>query len=479
MPHRRVDRRGVLLGAAASGVGLAASRVGAATAGDGRPNIVFILADDMGYADVACYGRPDVRTPNIDRIAARGAKLTQAYANSAVCTATRVALLTGRYQYRLPIGLEEPLGIGADIGLPTDHPTLPSLLKRAGYHTTLLGKWHLGYLPKYGPLQSGYDEFYGFRSGGVDYFTHKSGKDDDLWDGDTPVQQAGYLTDLLGDRAVKVVREQARRAGPFLISLHFSAPHWPWEGPGDENKPSASIDETGDQKTYQAMIERLDFQIGRVMRALEATGQAKNTIVVFTSDNGGERFAYTWPFTGRKTELLEGGLRVPALISWPGHIPAGRIVDQTAMSMDWAPTLLAAAGAAADPAYPLDGMNLLPTLTRGAAPVSRKLYWRYKANHQRAMRDGDYKVLKILDNTFLFNVVADPLERATLKAREPAIYRRMTSEWSAWSATMLPETLASFTAGNNGRSLADHFGAVPPGREPDDGLTWPNPPAAR
>src|SRR5216683_7364548 len=184
------------------------------------PNIVFVLADDLGYADVSCYGRPDLSTPNIDRIAAKGVRFLQAYANSAVCTATRAALITGRYQYRLRVGLEEPLAGNANVGLPPEHPTLPSLLKKVGYSTTLIGKWHLGVLPKFGPLQSGYDHFYGFRGGAVDYYTH-AGTDhkDDFWDDDVAIHQMGYLTDLLGSRAVDVISGYARSGRPFLVSL--------------------------------------------------------------------------------------------------------------------------------------------------------------------------------------------------------------------------------------------------------------------
>lgn len=207
------------------------------------------------------------------------------------------------------------------------------------------------------------------------------------------------------------------------------------------------------------MIEDLDRQIGRVLQALHANGIAKNTIVIFTSDNGGERFADTWPFTGRKTELLEGGLRIPAIISWPERIPMGRSTDQVAISMDWLPTLLAAAATEPDPAYPSDGMNLMPHLTAsGATPVARKLFWRYKANAQHAVRDGDMKYLKILDNTFLFNVVEDPMERANLKERMPDVYSRLTAEWAAWNATMLPEVDDSFTNNFTGAQLADHIG---------------------
>jgi arylsulfatase A-like enzyme len=416
---------------------------------------------------VSCYGRPDLRTPNIDRIAANGVRFLQAYANSAVCSATRTALITGRYQYRLRLGLEEPLGTAADVGLPPDHPTLPSLLKKIGYGTTLIGKWHLGGLPKFGPLKSGYDHFYGFRGGAVDYYGH-TGTDqkDDLWDDDVPVHQIGYLTELLGSRAVDVINGYAKSSQPFLLSLHFNAPHWPWEGPGDQAESDRVLAKRnlidydgGTQKTYQRMIQNMDLQIGRVLQALSTNGLTRNTIVIFTSDNGGERFADTWPFTGRKTELLEGGLRIPALISWPARIPQGRTTEQTAMSMDWMPTLLAAAGTAPDAAFAPDGMNLLPVLTQGAAPVSRMLFWRYKANAQRAMRDGDYKFLKILESTFLFNVVEDPMERANLKERRRDVYDRLVGAWYEWNAGMLPEVDESSTGGFTGDQLADHIGA--------------------
>ena len=440
------------------------------------PNIVYIMADDLGYADVGCYGRPDLRTPNIDRIAARGVRFLQGYANSAVCSATRTALITGRYQYRLRIGLEEPLG-GNMIGLPPEQPTLPALLRKAGYGTTLVGKWHLGQLPNFGPLQSGYDHFYGFRGGGLDYYRHTpgSGPNEDLWDDDVQVHQMGYLTELFGNRAVDVVNGYAKARQPFFVSLHFNAPHWPWEAPGDEAEAErlrvqgrgiADYD-GGSQKTYQKMIEAMDAQIGRVLKALDDNRLTNNTIVIFTSDNGGERFALTWPFTGRKTELLEGGLRIPSIISWPARIPQGKTSDQVSISMDWMPTLLAAAGTSPDPALPPDGMNLLPHLTGNAAPVPRTLYWRYKANAQRAIRDGDMKFLKILDNTFLFNVVDDPMERANLRDRQKDVYDRLVAKWLEWNATMLPEVDESATGNFTGAQLADHIGTPPTSRKAD------------
>src|SRR5436190_15646405 len=201
------------------------------------PNIVFVMADDLGYADVSCYGRIDFSTPNIDRIATKGVRFLQAYANSAVCSATRTALITGRYQYRLPVGLAEPLGAGSNApGLPPEHPTLPSLLRQAGYATTLVGKWHLGSLPNFSPLKSGYDHFFGIWGGSSDYFIHGPESPTPLYEEEVPVERHGYMTNLLGDRAVQTVEGYTRSRQPFLMSLHFTAPHWPWEGPDDETE---------------------------------------------------------------------------------------------------------------------------------------------------------------------------------------------------------------------------------------------------
>ena len=345
-------------------------------------------------------------------------------------------------------------------------PTLPSLLRKAGYGTTLIGKWHLGKLPDFGPLQSGYDHFWGFRGPALDYFTHKNGPantaTDDLWDDDVPIHQNGYLTDLLGDRACSVIRNYAARNQPFLLSLHFNAPHWPWEAPGDEAEaqriPSLAHYDGGSLKTYADMVTRMDDQVGRVMDAIQTAGIARNTVVIFTSDNGGERFSDTWPFSGKKTELLEGGLRIPAIVRWPSRIQPGRTTEQVAITMDWLPTLLAAAGGQPDPAYRSDGISLLPALTGNAAPVPRKLYWRYRFRKQRAMRDGDMKWLEIDGNTFLFNLAADPLKRAIFKQRNAATHRRLAAEYEAWNATMLPEDPAAYTHAFYADELADHYG---------------------
>ena len=432
-----------------------------------QPNIVFIMADDLGFADLSCNGRRDFDTPNIDRIAERGVRFTQSYANSAVCSATRTALITGRYQYRLPIGLEEPLAGKPHVGLPPEHPCLPSLLKAAGYATALIGKWHLGTLPNFSPALSGYDRFWGIRSGAIDYYTHLNTRGDlDLWDGDATIEQTGYITDLLGDRAVATIEEYAAQARPFLLSLHFNAPHWPWEAPGDQAEAERLRGsrlrhfDGGTQRTYARMVQAMDRQIGRVLQTLDAQGIADDTIVIFTSDNGGERFSDTWPFTGIKTELLEGGLRVPALMCWPARVPAGQVSPQVTITMDWFATLLDAAGTAPDAAYPPDGISLLPVLT-GQAPIeARTLFWRYKTNAQRAMRDGDLKYLKIRDNEYLFDVVADPRERGNLKDRRRADFDRMVAAWHAWDAGMLPQIADSFGETYSAADLADHIGAA-------------------
>jgi arylsulfatase A-like enzyme len=461
-----VTRRRFVQATAAGSLALAGF-VRTSLAQGSKPNIVFILADDLGYADVSCYGQRDYTTPNVDRLAIEGLKFMQAYSNSANCTPTRVGLATGRYQMRLEVGLEEPINptTPKGVGLPPSHPTLASLFKKAGYGTSLVGKWHLGFLPEFGPLKSGYDHFFGIFDGAADYFDHGSKSPVPLYEQDVPVDRVGYMTNLLGDRAVQTIESYARSKEPFLLSLHFTAPHWPWEGPDDEAESKRiggqlRHHDGGSQKTYMAMVQSLDSNIGRVLQALDVHGLTANTIVIFTSDNGGERFSKIWPFTGMKGELLEGGLRIPAIVRWPSRIPAGAVSEQVMISMDWMPTLLAAAGAQPDPSYPPDGDNLLPVLTGGASPHSRKLFWRFKAGEQRAVRNGDWKYLQIAGNEFLFDLVKDPRERANLKDRNKEVFDRLKTDWAAWNSTMLVERPRPAPYNNPGNALADHYGVV-------------------
>ncbi len=424
----------------------------AARANGTRPDIVFIVADDLGYADLGCYGgRPadfGPVSPHIDALAAGGMRFTRGYANSPVCSPTRFALLTGRWQYRLRGAAEEPINSksrgSTTLGLPPAHPTMASLMRAQGYRTALIGKWHLGYPPHFGPLRSGYDEFYGPMSGGVDYFSHcASTGAHDLWEGEEERQDIGYLTDLLSERAVQVVERTSADPRPLMLSLHYTAPHWPWETRDDAHVP-AQIGprlfhlDGGNIHTYRRMIHHMDEGIGRIVEALRKAGRLDNTLIVFTSDNGGERFSDNWPLVGGKMDLTEGGIRVPWIAHWPARVTAGGVSDQHCLTMDWTATVLEAAGAPADAAYPLDGLSLLQLLTGEHATFARPMYWRMNHRGQRAMRDGRWKYLTVDGHEYLFDVEADERERANLAAREPERLERMRTEWHAWNATMPP-----------------------------------------
>jgi arylsulfatase A-like enzyme len=406
-----------------------------------RPNILFILADDLGYGDLSCYGRPDYRTPHLDRLAEQGVRLTNAYAAAPVCTPTRCAFITGRYPARTPVGLEEPLtwrkNIGDRLGLSPDHPTIASLLKGNGYETALVGKWHLGYPSKFGPIQSGFEHFFGIMSGGVDYFTHKDGAGEpDLYENQVPVERVGYITELLTERAVQFISQ--RRDRPFYLSLHYTAPHWPWEGPGDEqvSKTLRSLTEGGSLKAYASMMKSLDDGIGRVLKALSDAKLDRDTLVIFTSDNGGERFSYHWPFTGQKLNLREGGVRVPAIVRWPGVLPSERVHEQTAVTMDWTATILAVTQTKPDTNYPLDGEDLL-TVLRGQRPAyERTIFWRIR--NQGAARSGKWKYLKQGNDEFLFDLTVDQREQADFKEKNTEVLQRIRTEYQRWESQMLP-----------------------------------------
>ena len=413
-------------------------------------NFIFILADDLGYADLGCYGGRAPTSPNIDRMAAEGLRFTRGYSNSAVCSPTRFALATGRYQYRIRGAAEEPIGstMRGDkvIGLPPGHPTLASRLKEAGYRTALVGKWHLGFPPHFGPLMSGYDEHFGPISGGVDYFMHQDSFGvHDLFENGREVERNGYLTDLLSERAVEFVSRCAQSKQPFLLSLHYTAPHWPWETREDgelakkfgKAYPIYHLD-GGNIRIYQRMIHHMDEGIGRVLAALDAKGIGDDTIVVFTSDNGGERFSDNWPLVGGKMDLMEGGIRVPYVVRWPARVAAGKTTDQLAITMDWVPTFFEAAGTSAHPDYPSDGQSLMPVLTDPGAVTERQLFWRMKHNGQKAMRTGPWKYLTVNEHEYLFDVVTDERERANLARRHPERLAEMREAWQRWDRTMPP-----------------------------------------
>jgi len=388
-------------------------------------------------------------SPQLDALAAGGLRFTQGYANSPVCSPTRFALMTGRYQYRLRGAAEEPINSrsrgSALLGLPPEHPTLPSLLKQAGYRTALIGKWHLGYPPHFGPLRSGYEEAFGPMSGGVDYFTHCSFTGQhDLWRDEEEHAEEGYLTDLLSRRAVAYVERMAQSPRqPFFLSLHYTAPHWPWETREDGALAQQLKDNLfhlhgGSIHSYRRMIHHMDEGIGWVMQALRRHGLDRDTLVVFTSDNGGERFSDNWPLVGGKMDLTEGGIRVPWIAHWPAGIHPGAVTAQHCMTMDWSATILDLAGARPDPAYPLDGVSLAPVLREPERTCARPLHWRMNHRGQRALRDGDWKYLRVDGHDYLFNLAADERERANRAGREPARLGELRDAWEAWNETMPP-----------------------------------------
>ena len=417
-----------------------------------RPNVVFILADDLGYGDLSCYGRPDYQTPVLDRLARQGVRFTDNYAAAPVCTPSRCAFITGRYPQRLKVGLQEPLTSMSppDAGLPPDHPTIASLLKAGGYDTALVGKWHLGWKPEFGPNRHGFDEFFGVLSGATDYFSHHAadapgaagiaGGGPDLYENLTPVERTGYLTDLFSDKAVEIVSR--RRTKPFFLSLHYTAPHSPWEGPADANGlhtahgPGPMV-AGGSLKAFATMMRSMDAGIGRVLNALDRSHLDRDTLVIFTSDNGGERFSFNWPFSFQKMNLHEGGTRVPAIVRWPGVIPAGRVTTQATITMDWTATILAATETSADPAFPLDGADLLPIWTGQRATYERSFFWRI--NGSSAARVGSWKYLRDWKGTEeLYDLANDPGEKVNLRAGNAERVESIREAYRKWDADMLP-----------------------------------------
>jgi arylsulfatase A-like enzyme len=405
-----------------------------------RPNFVFILADDMGYADVEPYGARDIRTPHLKRLAGEGVRFTQCYANGPVCTPTRAGFITGRWQQR--VGLEWALVPGdKGKGLPATEPTIARSMKEAGYRTAIIGKWHLGMEPEYNPTRHGFDYFFGITSGNVDMYSHKYRTGlDDLWENSERVRREGYLTDLIGDRAARFIDEN--RASPFFLYVPFNAVHWPFQAPGrpqDVRNEKTWTDGTraGD---YAPMTESLDANIGKLLAALDRNGLAGNTLVIFTNDNGGERLSDNRPLFHHKATLWEGGIRVPALMRWRGGgVPAGRQVQQVAITMDFTATILSAAGLQVS--RELDGIDLLPAVRGDSAPVERTLYWRIERSdrRQRAVRYGPWKWIRDGSIEMLFDLERDVGERHDLAYSHPAVAARLRGLYDAWESEIARE----------------------------------------
>ncbi len=409
-----------------------------------KPNIVLIITDDMGYADLGVYGAKDIRTPNIDRLAKDGVRFTDFYANATTCSPTRAGLISGRYQQRY--GVEQPLSADGAIpdagehGLDASPTSLPRLLKNGGYATALVGKWHLGYAPTQSPLAHGFDYFFGLKSGYHDYWHHNDSRGaPDLWENDARVEATGYSTDLIANKAIAFIDQH--KAQPFFIDVAFNAPHWPFQRPDTPSraagnarflKPADSL--TSTRADYVSMVESLDANVGRVLSALERAGVAQNTIVIFTNDNGGEWLSDNSPLFNRKWTTWEGGIRVPAIVRWPGRIRAGTTTSQVAITMDLTASVLAASGANVPADAKLDGINLFPILT-GTQPVaSRTLFWRsvQPVRNMRAVRDGDNKIVIEGNHLFLYDVRRDPGERNDMARLKPKLARAMKLKLDVW-----------------------------------------------
>ena len=432
---RLAGAAGVVTAAVSAGFGLPSIRR--------RPNIVLITADDLGYGDLSSYGRADFQTPVLDGLAAQGTRFTQAYSIAPICTPTRVGMMTGRYPARHPVGLREPLTLSpADrqLGLEPSHPTLPSLLKTVGYTNGLFGKWHLGVQPQFHPNRHGFDEFFGPLSGAVDYVSHTDPTGGhDLYRNREPVRLQGYLTDLVAQEAVSFIHSSRE---PFFLSHQGTAPHSPWQrrgdSPVDRLAPGALRGfDVGPPDRFPAMMAALDEAVGRILAALDETGTAERTLVIFTSDNGGKQYSNMAGLAREKGHVWEGGIRVPAIVRWPGVIPSGVTTRQVATTLDWTATMLAAAGASPDPGYPLDGIDLLPMLAGGTLR-DRTIFWRMARARQHAARRGGWKYLREEEAEYLFDLVLDSGERNDLKDAHPDLFGDLKASYAAWGREMLP-----------------------------------------
>jgi arylsulfatase A-like enzyme len=415
-----------------------------------RPNIVLIVADDLGYGDLGSYGAPDIRTPNLDRLAREGVRLTDYYANAPVCTPTRAALITGRYQQR--VGLERPLDTSVDLdtGLPVTGRSLPQLLQNAGYSTALVGKWHLGFKPEYRPTRHGFGSFWGYLAGYIDWYTHVRGDGKpDLWENDSAATADGYFDHAATARAVSFIRNQSGK--PFFLEVAYGSPHWPFQSPARASvavrRNDSMVQHPADpnpptRQDYAAIVEDADRGVGQILDAIDQQGVASRTLVIFISDNGGEWLSRNAPFRHRKDTLWEGGIRVPAILRWPGVVPAGTVSGQVAITMDLTATMLKAAGADARDAR-LEGIDLIPMLSGASPAIERTLFWRNRRGGlQHAVRSGNWKVLIDAGQQLLFDVARDPGEREDLAASRPDIVSRLKSQIDAWERDVDAERAA-------------------------------------
>lgn len=415
----------------------------------GKPNIVFILSDDMGYADIGAHGCKDIPTPNLERIAARGVRFTDAYANGSFCTPTRAALMTGRYQHRA--GMEDLSNVSGP--LPTAVKTLPDRLRSAGYTTGMVGKWHLGDAAGFTPLDRGFDEFFGFTGGGHIYIPKPKSKGEygvPILRNREPIHEERYLTDAFGEEAAAFVGWQRDATKPFFLYLAFNAVHTPLEATQKYLQRFPNITEPK-RRIYAAMLSAMDDAIGLVFAKLEETGKLNNTLVIFTNDNGGPTTrnavngSRNTPLRGSKVETFEGGIRVPLLMQWPGVLEAGAVYRQPVITFDLSATLAAAAGADIGT---MEGADLVPFVTgkKQSAPHDI-LFWRNRTrSNNYAARQGEWKFVHSTEGAegpgpqqtpgrdMLFNLAADIGEQHDLSTEHPDKLAALKKLYEAWSA---------------------------------------------
>jgi len=434
-----------------------------------RPNFIVFYLDDLGYGDLGCYGSDAIRTPHIDALAAGGIRFTNWYSNSPVCSPSRAALLTGRYPMRA--GVPHILGGRRGTpGLPPTERTLASYLGDLGYRTAIVGKWHLGVSRETSPLVHGFDEFFGFRAGCVDYFSHifywqqVDGVNPvhDLWDGEREVWRNGrYLTELITERAIEYLgRQVARHAGgdpPFFLYVPYNAPHYPMHAPTEYVDRYRGL--APDRRIMAAMVGAVDDGVGAIMEALRRHGLDEDTLVFFSADNGPSTESRNWLdgtedfyyggsagiFRGHKGSLFEGGIREPAILSWPGTIPGGRTSDETCATFDILPTFLDLAGGERPRDRIIDGASLAPHVLHGAPGPHETLFWEY--GKQLAVRRGRWKLVldgKLdfaraqADPVHLSDLAVDPGERANLAAQERGLADELARAAREWYAGLVP-----------------------------------------
>ncbi len=404
----------------------------------GRPNVVIILADDLGYGDLGFQGGKDIPTPHLDGLRRQGVRCSSGYVSCPYCSPTRAGLMTGRYQQRFghefnPGGVKN---VEEVFGLSLDEKTIAERLQTAGYKTALFGKWHLGNAKKFQPPSRGFDEFFGFLGGAHPYFPSDA-TDNPIYRGYEPVKEQTYLTDAITREAESFI--DRNKANPFLLYVAFNAVHNPQHAKPEHLEAFKGIADTR-RRTYAGMLTAMDEGIGRILAKLNAAGVDKNTLVVFLSDNGGPEAngSTNGPLNGQKATTWEGGIRVPFVVKWPGKIPADSTFDQPVIQLDIAPTILAATGVAAADADRLDGVNLLPYLTGAnqAAPHER-LYWRF--GQQIALREGDWKLVKVRGDTQprLYNLKDDIGEQKDLASAEAERVKSLQAAWDKWNATLI------------------------------------------